>query len=201
MLLNEIIRAIIQLAIFVAIPLIWWLITTRKKENFFVYIGIKKPTVERKAKFWTPFFLAIIIAVSMSLVLDPLLPNDIQLANARFVGQGTKAGLPIIVFAFFATGLPEEILFRGFISKRISKRLGFIVGNTIQAILFGLLHGATMFPSLGFWIPMLVIVFTGTLGWLMGYMNEKADGSIIPSIILHGLSNVYACLIVAFELL
>jgi hypothetical protein len=32
----------------------------------------------------------------------------------------------------------------------------------------------------------LVIAFTGTLGWLMGYINEKADGSILPSWILMG---------------
>ncbi|MDR2090294.1 MAG: CPBP family intramembrane metalloprotease [Clostridiales bacterium] len=134
----------------------------------------------------------------MSLILDPLLPNDVQTANARFAGQGAKAVLPIIVFAFFATALPEEILFRGFLGKRLSERFGFIAGNTIQAVIFGFLHGAAMFAALGFWIPSLVIAFTAAFGWITGYVDEKAGGSIVPGIMLHGAANLYAALIIAF---
>lgn len=139
---------------------------------------------------------SLIVSASMSLVLDPILPNDIQLANARFGGQGAKVFIPVLIFSFFATALPEEILFRGFLGKRLSKKCGFAVGNTIQAILFGLLHGATMFPSLGMAIPLLVIAYTGTLGWLMGYVNEQSNGSILPSWCIHGISNVYAAIII-----
>lgn len=50
-------------------------------------------------------------------------------------------------------------------------------------------------------IPLLVIVFTGTLGWLMGYINEKSEASILPSWCIHGISNLYAAIIIMFELL
>ena len=200
MIVSELLRAALQILALSAIPFIFWLIAARK-ESFFTWIGLKKPKIKEIRKFIVFVFMALIIAFSMSLVLDPILPNDIQLANERFSGQGAKALIPAIIFAFFATALGEEILFRGFIGKRLCGKIGFWGGNTIQAILFGLLHGATMFPTLSIAIPLLVIAFTATLGWLMGYINEKASGSIIPSWFLHGISNLYAAIIIMFDLL
>ncbi|MDR2201229.1 MAG: CPBP family intramembrane metalloprotease [Clostridiales bacterium] len=184
MLLDEVIRAVIASALFAAIPLVWWLITARTEESFFAYIGIKRMTVKKKTVFFVPLFLTVILVALMPLVLDPLLPTDIQSANARFAGRGARAVLPIIVFAFFATALPEEILFRGFLGKYLSKRFGFVAGNTAQAVIFGLLHGADMFAALGSWVPMLVIALTAAFGWLTGFVDEKSDGSIIPGIVL-----------------
>ena len=200
MLVNELLTAVLQVSAMSVIPVIWWLITA-KKTSFFSWIGLKKPIIKEKKKFAISLCVALAIIISMSLVLDPLLPDDIQLANERFGGQGIKAFIPAVVFAFIATAFAEEILFRGFIGKRLCGKLGFYVGNTLQAILFGMLHGATMFPILGIAIPMLVIAFTGTLGWLMGYINEKSNGSIISSWLLHGISNLYAAIIIMFELL
>jgi membrane protease YdiL (CAAX protease family) len=105
-----------------------------------------------------------------------------------------------VVFSFFATALPEEILFRGFLGQHLSRRLGFAAGNTIQSILFGLLHGVAFFAVLDVLLAAAVIAFTGTLGWIMGYVNRRAGDSIWPSVILHGLSNVYACVMVMFSL-
>ena len=185
MLVNELLTAILQIAVMSVVPVVCWLFFARKKESFFSWIGLKQPKIENEKKFVVSIFIFLFVVVSMSLVLDPILPDDIQLANERFGGQGMKAFIPAIIFSFFATALAEEILFRGFIGKRLCGRLGFCIGNTLQALLFGLLHGATMFPALGISIPLLVIAFTGTLGWLMGYINEKASGSIIPSWCLH----------------
>ena len=201
MLVNELLTAIVQIAAMSVIPVMWWLITARKESSFFVWIGLKKPVVMERKTFWIAILASVLIVIFMSLVLDPMLPDDIQLANERFGGQGIKAFVPAIVFAFFATGLAEEILFRGFIGKKLCSKFGFFVGNTLQALLFGLLHGATMIPTLGIAIPLLVIALTGSLGWFMGYVNEKASGSIIPSWCLHGVANLYAAIIIMFGLL
>ena len=205
MILDELQRAVFQIVILTIIPFIWWAICWfGKKESrvsYLKWIGLKKPIITNKKKFIIFTGLALIVTVSMSLILDPMLPDDIQLANERFSGQGVKALIPAVIFSFFSTALPEEMLFRGFIGKRLITKIGFPVGNTIQAIIFGLLHGATMFAVLGIAIPLLVIAFTGTLGWLMGYINEKSNGSIMPSWCLHGISNVYASVIIIFELL
>jgi len=204
LIIDELQRAVLQIFILTIIPFVWWVIwwfgTTGTKMSFFKWVGLKKPIVANKKRFISFIVLALIVAISMSFVLDPILPDDIQLANARFGGQGVKALVPAIIFSFFATALPEEILFRGFLGKRLSGKLGFPIGNTIQAILFGLLHGATMFSTLGMAIPLLVIAYTGTLGWLMGYVNEKADGSILPGWCIHAISNLYAAIIIMFEL-
>ena len=45
---NELIGAVIQLLIFALIPFIWWLITARKKESFFKWIGLKRIRTEKK---------------------------------------------------------------------------------------------------------------------------------------------------------
>jgi membrane protease YdiL (CAAX protease family) len=200
MVLNEILRAVTQIAALAAIPFLWWFVTGRKKAGFFHWIGLCKGKITEKQNFAILLVAAVIVAGSMSLVLDLLLPKDIQLANERFNGLGFNALIPAIIFSVFATALPEEILFRGFLGKRLSDKLGFAAGNFIQAILFGLLHGAMLFASFGIEIPLIVIAFTGTLGFLMGCINEKADGSILPSIFVHSASNIYASVIVMFNL-
>jgi membrane protease YdiL (CAAX protease family) len=201
LIITELITAVIQIGVMAIIPIIWWLCSARKSESFFTWIGLKKPHISEKKKFLFALFVAIIIAVLMSLITDAILPDNIELANSRFGGLGFSALLPAIIFAFLSTGLAEEILFRGFLGKRLCNKFGFAAGNTIQAVMFGLLHGAAMFGSFGVFIPLTVIVFTGALGWLMGYINEKSDGSIIPSWTIHGFSNLYAAIIIMFNLL
>ena len=43
-------------------------------------------------------------------------------------------------FGIFQTGLSEEILFRGFLAKRLISRFGFATGNLLQGLVFGILH-------------------------------------------------------------
>lgn len=200
MLFDEIVRAAIQIIVLSAIPFFTWFIATRKKQTFFSWIGLKKMVIPERKKFIVGAVLALLVSALMSFVLDPLLPDTIQLANARFAGKGFSALPGAIVFSFLATALPEEILFRGLLARRLGKHIGFITANTIQAVLFGLLHGLALFDLLGIELPLLIIAFTGTLGWLMGYVNEKAEGSILPSIIIHGISNTYASVIIMFAL-
>jgi membrane protease YdiL (CAAX protease family) len=200
MLVDEIIRAGNQIIILSVIPFIVWVFAARKKQSFFSWIGLKRITVTEQGKFTVAIIVALVVAVVMSFVLDPLLPNDVQLANARFAGKGFAAVPAVLVFSFLATALPEEVLFRGFIGQYLSKRLGFVAGNTIQAILFGLLHGAALFDTQNLLLPLVIIALTGMLGWIMGYVNSRADDSILPSLIIHGLSNVYASVIIIFSL-
>lgn len=47
-LINKIISSIIQITLFSLIPFIWWLVTTRKKESFLEWIGLKKIDKENK---------------------------------------------------------------------------------------------------------------------------------------------------------
>ena len=201
MFFDEIFRAVAQKVFLSAIPFLFWVFAGRKTQSFFSWIGLKRITVAERGKFIVGIVAALAVVAAMSPVLDPLLPDDVQLASIRFAGLGLAALPGAVVFSFFATALPEEVLFRGFLGTLLSKRLGFAAGNTVQALLFGLLHGAALFTVLGLWLPLLVVAFTGTLGWIMGYVNRKADGSINPSVLIHGLTNVYASVIIMFSIL
>ena len=46
--INELLGSVVQILLFTLIPFIWWLITARKKENFFSWIGLKKPVGDKK---------------------------------------------------------------------------------------------------------------------------------------------------------
>ena len=105
--------------------------------------------------------------------------------------MGLKAIPSILIYAILSTALPEEIFFRGFLLKRVSNRFGFAAGNIVQALVFGLLHGVMFFSSVGVIKAIVITLFTGLVGWLMGYVNERiADGSILPSLIIHSLANI-----------
>ena len=120
-------------------------------------------------------------------------------ATFEFTGLGAAALPAIVVYVAFNTAFPEELLFRGFLLKRLSNKFGFNVANFIQALLFGLLHGVMFFTLAGVVKAVLIIAFTGAIAWFMGYVNEKcANGSIIPSWIIHTVSNPFSGICAAF---
>ncbi|MDO8756590.1 MAG: CPBP family intramembrane metalloprotease [Elusimicrobiota bacterium] len=98
-----------------------------------------------------------------------------------------------VLYAFFQTGLAEEILFRGLIAKRLIAWLGFRGGNLLQATLFAVMHnGMVLFAAPGASIQLHLMIFISPffLGYLAGYLNEKpGEGSIVPSWIVHGAGN------------
>ncbi|WP_430112552.1 CPBP family intramembrane glutamic endopeptidase [Paenibacillus sp. B1-33] len=107
-----------------------------------------------------------------------------------------------MLYAFIQTGLSEEILFRGFIGKRLNSAFGFATGNTVQAFLFGCLHGVMFFSRTRVINAVIITLFTALIGWFMGYINEKlAGGSIIPSWMMHGLANSFSAMTMMFQLL
>mgnify|MGYP006926286043 FL=1 len=57
------------------------------------------------------------------------------------------------------------------------------------------------FPIVGVLKSLLIIFATGCIAYAMGYINEKlSDESILPSFIIHSVSNLVAGLHVAFFL-
>lgn len=197
LLISKAVSSVVQIILFALIPFIWWLITARKKMSFFKWIGLKKPA-GTKFILWTTGIPAAFMLVSL-FVLTSL--KGIEMATSDFAGLGISALPAIIVYAVFNTALPEEILFRGFILKRIANKFGFAAGNTIQALIFGIVHGIMFFTVAGPVKALLIILFTGIIGWFMGYINEKkSDGSIIPSWIIHSIANIFSGLCSAFLL-
>ena len=95
------------------------------------------------------------------------LVKDIKTATSEFNGMGLSALLPALVYSIFNTSLPEEILFRGFILKRLANKFGYMFANIIQSILFGLLHGVMFISFLVLIKTIIIILFTGVIAFLM----------------------------------
>ena len=201
MLVGKIISSIIEIILISFLPFIWWLISAKKKESFFNWIGFKK--IDNKNKKSTLINTIVISLVFMTVsILTLYLIKDIETATSEFKGLGISALLPALIYAIFNTSLPEEIFFRGFLLKRLSNKFGFRIANVIQSIIFGLLHGIMFFSLVGVVKAIIIILFTGIVAYAMGYVNEKkANGSILPSWFIHALSNIFASIIAMFSII
>lgn len=200
LLTQKILSSIVQILLFALIPFIWWCITARRKINFFQWIGIKRISSpkENKTAFWIVGITIIFLAISVFMLYTV---RNIETATSEFFGLGMKALPAVLVYAVLNTSLPEELLFRGFLLKRLSHKFGFLTGNAVQSLLFGLLHGAMFFMLTDIPRAILIIGFTGGIAWCMGYVNEKkANGSILPSWCIHAIANIFSGVCSAFLL-
>lgn len=190
--LNEFIEALSQLLLFSIIPVLVWLIVGRKKENLFEYLGLKK--VKCLSSGLKTLLLTLLVCacyVGCSSLAINFFAGDITEAGNQFAGMGKKAIPAAIAYAFIRTALSEEIVFRGFILKRVASKWGFVLGNIVQALLFGLLHGVPFGLMSGkVFVAVIMTILPGAMGWYMGWMNEKRyGGSIFPSWLVHGIMN------------
>ena len=205
---SSVLTAIINLIVFSLIPLVWWLCRYRKKEGFFKWIGIYKPQL--KCQWWLLLIFAVLYYFFYNFdftqfvdanTLD-YIENSSSVSVNAFAGIGVAAIFPALIENFIANGVAEEILYRGFLCKRFCNKFGDVQGILFQAILFGLMHNAIYLLaglSVGIWYHTLTFVFTSTGALLLGWLNEKLfNGSIIPSIILHGAGNFITTMLIAF---
>lgn len=197
---QKMLDSAVQIVLFTLIPFVWWCITARKESGFFQWIGFKRPSAwkEHKTALWMAGTTAVFLAVSVFILYSV---KNIETAASEFRGLGIQALPAILVYAVLNTSLPEEILFRGFLLKRLSSRFGFAAGNTVQSALFGLLHGAMFFTLTGITQAILIVGFTGGIAWCIGYVNEqKAGGSILPGWCIHAAANIFSGVCSAFLL-
>ncbi len=196
--ISKLINSVVEILVFTLVPFIWWLIKHRKNCSFFEFIGLKKPgNVKENHLIWAMIGTLVPFLVLSSYMLYSL--KGVEMATSEFAGLGVKALPAILVYAILNTSLPEEILFRGFILKRLSGKCGFLSANIFQAIVFGIIHGGMFFNYTGVVKAAIITVFTGLIGFLMGYINEKrADGSILPSWCIHALANIFSGVCAAF---
>lgn len=209
LLTSSISTTIVNLIVFSIVPVIWWFFRHRKETGFFRWIGLYRPQL--KSKWWVLLIFAILYyffydfdftRLVDSKTLEYIESSSAVSANV-FAGVGAVAVLPALIENFIANGVAEEILYRGFLCKRLCSKTGVVQGVVLQAVLFGLMHNALYIMAgldVGLWYHTLTFVFTGTGALLLGWLNEKIfNGSIIPSILLHGAGNFIATMLVAFS--
>lgn len=200
--LNLLSNSILQVLLFTLIPFLWWVINTDKKVKFKEWIGLTKPVVANMKKFMLVFIGVLGLMPLFLLIPIVFSPDSSDLATAQFIDRGRAALFAAFIYGFLQTGLSEEILFRGFITKRLINKYGFSKGNNIQALLFGAVHGVLFFALYSWMWVLLIIAMTALTGWLMGYMNERlSSGSIISSWMVHGTANTLMAFLAAIGIL
>lgn len=193
------ISALIQILLFLLVPFIWWLVTARRSDPFFRWLGWKRPRVTQPGRLALVIIGTLVVAGAVG-VLFISAAADVSpspLTGLGFAGLGAA-----LVYAVAQTAFAEESLFRGFVLKRVAARFGFWTGNVVQAVLFGLVH---MVPFLLLGMnPLLSLgtgVYSAALGLVMGWINERmAGGSIVPSWILHAVANLISAGVTLFLL-
>ena len=169
---SKVVSSIIQIILFSLIPFVWWLVTRRKVESFWSFIGLKKVHNAKDNKLVILILDIIFKFLILSVFIIKSLKN-VEMATSVFYGLRFAAIPAIIIYAVFNTALPEEIVFRGFLLKRISNCTSFTIGNLAQGVLFGLMHGVMFFFLTGPFMAFMITLFTGLIGIAMGYVNEK----------------------------
>lgn len=202
--ISEIIGTIFQISIFTSIPFLVYLIKRRTLKGFFDYIGLRKST--KKANIIAvvacilfaapPLILTYTSAEFKEIMFDP---NSVT-GKFRQMGFGINSLTILLITAVFKTSFAEELFFRGFIAKRLISMVGFIKGNLIQAIIFGIIHAGLFALTTKNPVFLIVIFLIPSVGaYIAVILNEKVgNGSIIPGWISHGLANILAYCIVGF---
>lgn len=193
-----------QLLFFSLVPLIVYLIRYRKAKGFFDYIGLKPSN--RKANLLA-MLISLVLGVPL-LIMSKFVPEFYEIltdpksvtGNIKNMGMGPEAITAILFVAIIKTSLAEEILFRGFVAKRLIALTNFQWGNLIQAFIFGIIHSIffLLISTNAFFLFVIFLVpFAGA--WAKTWLNEKlANGSIIPGWIAHGFGNLISYSTVAF---
>jgi membrane protease YdiL (CAAX protease family) len=203
---SAVISAAIQLLLFTLIPFLLYLLFHRREQGFLRFIGLYRPngaSLALAVLVWALSTPLLLWAFSQPALKPIVMGPQTVAGKMRALGWSASSLGVLLVQAAIQTALAEEILFRGYIAKRLINWLGFHVGNTLQALLFGGLHLALYLTagsgSLDRLQMTILLLPTTCLGWLLGYVKERAgNGSIIPGWLAHTLSNAISFYLIAF---
>lgn len=100
-------------------------------------------------------------------------------------GRSFWAWFWLLLTAVVVGPMAEEVLYRGFLQSKLRERWGVWAGLLGSAVLFGLAHG------------LINALPAALLGLYFGWQVER-DRSLVGAVVLHGLHNLTAVLVMAF---
>lgn len=130
------------------------------------------------------------VLATRSLPAEVLQNPNVSLSQYEGMALGVGTFFWLMLREAFYTTLGEEIFFRGFLGGWLFQKLGFIMGNIVQALIFLLPHLLLLAVSLSLW-PLLPVQFLA--GWLLGWLRYRSN-SIWPGWLAHWLTNTLAAL-------
>jgi membrane protease YdiL (CAAX protease family) len=163
-----------QLTIGLAAIIPAWL----SREPVLARLGLVRPNVPgwSYAVFAVGALVPLAVGITLAVALTRLIQPDPTVA--RLYEQMTwKMAVPFVLFITLMPGFMEEVLFRGFMQRRLLKRWSPPVAILVCSILFAIMHVTPHAVAnalvIGLWL--------GVLAWRMG--------SVWPGIVCHAFIN------------
>ena len=203
--LNQIFSAVAQVLIALLVPFIFYVFRKDRSRGFGHYIGMTRPGWKAVGLGLAVSLLFVAGGIAMALwseeIRKLLMDPQTVTGHLHAMGLNEHSIAILLIIAWIKTALSEEIFFRGFIGKRLVKRLGFRQGNIFQALIFGFVH-LLLFAVLlkaGTGPCLFIFALSTFAGWAVGYIKEKyAGGSIVPGWLAHGLGNSISYYVIAY---
>ena len=177
---RAITSAVIKIAIWV-IPVIF-LVKVMEKDNPLSYLGLRYNF--KNGLKWVCWVSLVFLSYFVIL-------NFIVLKSNIDFQMGLHEWLNIVLLV----GITEEIVFRGFLLRKLMDSYKFWIANTITALLFVSIHFPIWFYKDLFEFSYLLngITTTFVLGIILGFIYKKSN-SLWSVIIVHSLYNLLVSL-------
>ncbi len=154
-------------------------------------IGLKRPKSWLKTTM-LGIFLAVLILALFLLIINPMLQGFLPIEEKNLERFATMKGNTLyfligIISSIVTAGFGEEIIWRGYILRRLAT----IFGNRSSSWVIALLITSVLFGCLHFYQGMVGIVQTGFTGFLLGLifiLNGKK--SLWVNIIAHSTIDI-----------
>jgi membrane protease YdiL (CAAX protease family) len=108
-------------------------------------------------------------------------------AFAAHASLTLRPGAPALMLGMFAQGgIAEEVVFRGFLFRRLRERRGFWRAAVLASIPFAAVH-AVLFFTLDFPVALASVLLALSLSFPLAWLFERSGGSIWPPAIVHAV--------------
>lgn len=153
----------------------------KRKSNFKKTFRIKKISIGTTVATIIVFFITFIISDEIDRIILHYfpMPNDWEESMYQMVQLDSIWETIFIIFTVvLLTALVEEMLFRGIVQKTIQVFREPAIAVVLSSVIFAIFH-------INIWSAIQLTL----LGIILGYVTWKSD-SIIPAIVIHGLTNL-----------
>jgi len=159
------------------------LITFWAKRWDWIYFGLSKPK-------WTKSIIngilyAIGIFVLVDILFQPIIEHlfgEIDLQNFDGIRGNFINYIIFVLFMWIIAGIGEEILYRGYIVKRIA----IICGDSNKSWLFAVAITAVLFGLAHIYQGISGVITTGIIGLIMGMIFFKHRKNLFIAMLTHG---------------
>ena len=172
-------------------------VALRRLRSPLAFLGLRWPTLSDLGLtlgLLIPWYLGIVIVSAASAVL--LNGGRVPPSNSRLIFAQHPGGIGLLILALLVTAVAapicEEVFFRGMLFRLLRTRVPLWAAVLLSAIAFGLAHASpavspALLPTFMYMGTVLAVVYVRT-GWLTN------------TILLHGVSNAIATVLVYYQL-